>query len=530
MANKKKTEVVPDEVSMSEEEVYDVLRFAQSLGYNNAILTPMLISQRLKEITLTGISPDEATLNSAMVDPKNSEIALLEFSQDFEVKSQVYKKLLSYLSNMLSFDMTYESNGMLKDFKSKEYQNDLDIFKKFVDSFNYKEQFSSVVGELLRNEAAFYCKRVDDASGKMVLQELPANPNWTLIDGHSSYGLLYSMNLYWFIQPGVDLKMYPKFFADKYKQLWNDGTFKQYIPSLPANIRDSSWVYWQQIPMDVGWCFKFSPTVATRVPHFAPMFLDLIQQPLMRSLQKNSSIASAKKMIVGEIGTLKDANAKVKDQFNINPDTLGKFLAVVQSAVGEAIKVAAAPLNGLKGVEFTSDNELYSKYLNTALATSGVNTNLIFTSDVKQNVEETRLSLNVDEQDMYSLYPQFENFMDYHINRLTKKYKFKIHFEGTQFYNNREQRLDKQMTLLGNGIVLPQSIAAALGMSPFQFQRNLDEARAMGWTDNLTPVIAAAQMSGDTKKGRPSKSDSELSDSGSQTRGDGGNLSKGGKR
>lgn len=515
---------------MTEEEVYDVLKFAQSFGYNNAIITPFLLNSRLRDITLTNVTPDETTLNSAMADPKNNEIALLEFSQDFEQKSQVYKKLLSYLGGMLSFDMTYESIGTYKDFKSKEYQSDLDVFKRFVDSFNYKEQFSSVVGELLRNEAAFYVKRIDEYSGKMVLQELPAHPNWTLINGHSPYGLLFDFNMLFFIQPGIDLSGYPKFFADKYKKLWDSGVFKKYTPFMPANTRDSNYIYWQQIPLDIGWMWKFNPTMATRIPHFAPMFLDLIQQPLMRVLQKNTNIAAAKKMIVGEIGTIKDAQSKVKDQFNINPDTLGKFLAVVQTAVGDAIKVAAAPLNDMKGVEFKGENELYSKYLNTALATSGVNTNLIFTSDVKQNVEETRLSLNVDEQDMYSLYPQFENFMDYHINQLTKKYKFKIHFEGTQFYNNREQRLERQMTLMGNGIVMPNKIAAALGMSPFEFQRNLDEARANGWTDNLTPVIPAAQMSGEKQKGRPSKSDSDLSDSGSQTRENGSNLSRGGKK
>jgi len=522
-----------EEVLMTEEEVYDVLKFAQSLGYNNAIITPFLLNSRLKDISLTNRSPDEAALDSAMADPKNNEIALLEFSQDFEQKSQSYKKLLSFYGNMLSFDMTYDCvNGSYKDFKSKEYSADLDIFKKFIDSFNYKEQFSSVVGELLRNEAAFYCKRIDDSSKQMVLQELPANPTWTLINGHSAYGLLFDFNMYWFIQPGIDLRGYPRFFADKYKQLWDSGAFKGYSPFMPADTRNSSWTYWTQIPLDVGWMWKLNPTIATRIPKYAPMFLDLIQQPLMRALQKNINLSVSKRMVLGAVGTLKDTQAKVKDQFNINPDTLGKFLAVVQAAVGDAIKVAAAPLDDLKGVEFKSENELYSKYLDTAMSTSSGNINLISTPlDIKRNVEETKLSLNTDELEMESTYPQFENFIDYHVNKLTKKYKFKTHFEGTNFYNDRERRLEKQMTLMGNGIVMPNKIAAALGMSPFEFQRNLDEARASGWVENLTPVIAAAQMSGDSKpKGRPSKSDSELSDSGAQTRGDGENIAKGGKK
>ena len=526
----KKTKIIAEQ-ELTEQEVFNVLEFAQQLGYNNAIITPFLLNSRLRDITLTNRNPDEDTLNSAMSDPKNNEIALLEFSQDFEQKSQSYKKLLSFYGNMLSFDMTYDCvNGSYKDFKSKEYLADLDIFKKFVDSFNYREQFSSVVGELLRNEAAFYVKRIDDSSGKMVLQELPANPTWTLINGHSAYGLLFDFNMYWFIQPGIDLRGYPKFFADKYKQLWDGGAFQKYTPFMPADTRNSSWVYWTQIPLDVGWMWKFNPTIASRIPKFAPLFLDLIQQPLMRALQKNINLSVSKRMVLGSVGTL-DAQARVKDAFNINPDTLGKFLAVVQAAVGDAIKVAAAPLNDLKGVEFKSENEVYGKYLDTAISTSTGNVNLISNPlNVKRNIEENRLSLNTDEQEMYALYPQFENFMDYHINKLTKKYKFKIHFEGSQFYNNREQRLEKQMTLMGNGIVLPQKVSAALGMGVFEFQRQLDEARANGWVENLTPAIAAAQMSGDAKRGRPSKSDSDLSESGSQTHENGGNLTKGGKR
>jgi len=515
-----------EEVFLTEEEVYDVMLMAQQLGYNNAILTPMLINARIKDINLSPVAATETALNNALADPKNNELALMEFSQDFEITSQIYKKLISYLSNMLSFDITYEcSNIKYDDYKSRAYEKDLDILKKVVDSFDYRSQFSSVVGELIRNEAAFYCPRVD-TTGKMVLQELPASPTWTMINGRSVYGLLFDFNMYWFIQPGVDLKMYPKFFSDKYKTLWNDGAFQRYIPSMSATSRDTSWVYWQQIPIDVGWCFKFQPELATRVPHFSGMFLDLIQQPLMRALQKNVNMSVAKRMIVGEVGMLKDSQAKVKDQFSINPETLGKFLAVIQSAVGDSLKVAAAPLNNLKGVEFKSENDLYSKSLATTFATSGANTNLMFTSDVKQNVEETRLSLNVDEQDMYSLYPQFENFMDYHINKRTSKYKFKTHFEGSKFYNNREQRLKAQLDLTALGIVLPQKIGAAIGMNPFEFQRQLDEARSYGWVDKLTPIILNSQISANNQGGRPLKSASELSDSGSQTREDGGNLSK----
>jgi hypothetical protein len=50
----------------------------------------------------------------------------------------------------------------------------------------------------------------------------------------------------------------------------------------------------------------------------------------------------------------------------------------------------------------------------------------------------------------------------------------------------------------------------------------MEEARAMGWVDKLTPVKQASQMS-NKDGGRPKLDDGELSESGSQTREDGGN-------
>jgi hypothetical protein len=217
----------------------------------------------------------------------------------------------------------------------------------------------------------------------------------------------------------------------------------------------------------------------------------------------------------------------MKNQFNINPDTLGKFLSIVKTAVSEAIQVAALPLQNVKALNFDAENEIYDSYLKTTMASSGVNSNLIFTSDLKPNTIETQLSLNTDEQLMSSVYSQFNAFLNYHINKLTKKYKFSFQFEGTQFYNNRQQRLDTQITLADKGIVLPQKIAAAIGMKPQDFQRQMDEARAMGWVDNLTPIISGFQTSKEEVGGRPKKDDAELSDSGESTRSTGNNIPRG---
>lgn len=232
---------------------------------------------------------------------------------------------------------------------------------------------------------------------------------------------------------------------------------------------------------------------------------------------------------MGQVGISKDTQAKVRDQFNISADNLGKFLSLVKAAIGESLKVAAAPLENIQAFSFPAENGMYSSYLQTTLASAGINTDLIFTGTVRPNQMATQLSLNVDEQLMYALYPQFEAFMNYQINKLTKNFKFKCHFEGSQFFNNRQLRLDMQLDLASRGVILPQKIAAAIGMGPLEFQRQLDEARANGFADNLTPIILAGQATSDNKGGRPQKSDGELGEAGASTRETGGNIGRGGK-
>ncbi len=523
-----------DDVLLTEKEVNYVLAFSSALMngsiYGNAI-NPMMLNQRMKDITLSPLKATETSLNDALKDPKNSEILLQEFSQNFEIESQLYKRLLSYLGNMLSFDLTYVCNNIKEsgEYKSSAYKKDLDIVKGFFDKFDYRKEFTTVVHELLRNEAYFCCTRFE--GNQYLLQELPASPTYTMITGRWDYGLLFSFSMLWFINPGVDINMYPLFFKEKYTEVFKGMNKEGYIASLSPEARGSNyWVYWQDIDVNTGWCFKFLPEIATRVPVLTAMFLELIQQDFQRALQKNINMANAAKIVMGEVPTLKDTQAKPKDNFTISADYLGKFLAFVKAAIGESIKAAAIPLNNIKGIEFSSNNDMYKSYLKNVVASSGVNSNLIFTSDTKMNAIESQLSVNVDEQWLYSLYPQFEMFLNYQINKLTKKYKFNFKFEGSKFFNNYQQRFDNQMALVDKGIVLPQEIAASLGMNPFEFERQLEEARELGFVDKLTPILSSFQMSPKADAGgRPTKSTTKIGEDGEETRSSGGNLGRGGK-
>jgi len=468
------------------EETWSVIDFARAMSgmYGQTYVNPMLVNERLKDINLNPMAATQTALDDAMVSPKNSETALQEFSQDFELRSMIYKKLISYLANMLAFDVTYTSTAEPEDYSSAKYKKDQKAVETFLEKFEYKSELRIAVKEMLRNDAYFACFR--DVGDKYILQELP--PEYCKITGRWGRGFMFSFNMYWFLLPGVDVNMYPDFFKKKYKDIWVNSSTRDYNPSLAPELRaKSQWIYWVDIPVDLGVCFKLTPELATRLPYFTPLFSDLILQSLMRNLQKNISMAAASKIILGEVPLLnKEVKATVKDTMAISPDLLGKFMALVKSAISESIKMASAPLTNMRGISFDSDNEMYDSYARTVYALSGVNTNLIFTSDVKPNAIETQLSLNVDEQMMTDLYEQFNMFMNYQVNKLAKTFKFVIEFEGTNFFLNRDSRYDKAMGLFDKGIVMPQKIAAAIGMKPAQLRKHMEEAAAMGFMDKLT--------------------------------------------
>jgi hypothetical protein len=558
-----------DEPLLTVEETWSVIEFARSMSgmYNTSYLNPELVSGRLRDITLNPLQATENMLNEAMISPKNSETKLQEFSQSFELTSMVYKRLLSYLGNMLAFDITYTSNAEFEDYITPKYKKDNNTVEKFLERFDYKDGFHSAVKEMLRNDAYFAC--FIDAGDRFMLQELPSE--YCKITGRWEGGFLFSFNMYWFLQPGVDVNMYPAFFKKKAREIWGEAnTTRNYDPSLPPELRyRSSWIYWVDVPVTVGVCFKLTPELATRLPYFTPLFNDLVLQPLIRNLQKNIDMAAASKIVMGEVPLLnKDSKATVKDTIAITPDLLGKFMALMRSAISDAVRVASAPLTNIRGIEFESDNEMYDKYLRTALASSGVNTNLIFSSNIKPNAIETQLSLNVDEQLMIALYPQFENFLGYWVNKYTKTYKFKFSFEGTNFFLDRDSRFEKQVTLFNQGIVLPQKIAAALGMRPAQLRKHMEEGKATGFMDMLTvpsvinqkavleetnknqkdiiektaevnpPAVPVTKTTAKAptleptqpaKRGAPRKKASEISDEGENTRTQGTNIGRGGK-
>jgi hypothetical protein len=510
------------------EEVYDVLKFAQAAygGQFNGYFTPDLINARMKDISLSPQAATASQISAALLNPKENEQQLVGYSEYMELVSMLYKRILLYFSGLLSFDINYVALNVKdeSEYKSTKYKNDLGIVADFFDKFNIKQEFRVVLKQMLRQEAYFGILR--DDGERYTIQELPQQ--FCKLTGRWSNGLLFDFNMIWFWNGGVDINMYPAPFKRMYRDVYNVIKEKRYDPAIDIQFRTGGWVYWKQTsPKDGFVAFKLFPEIATVIPFLSPMMADAALQPVIRELQKNAYIAEASKLIVGQVEFIKDAVSKVKDSLSISPETLGKFLALMKAGIPDAIKVAAAPLANITGIEFDGNNEMYDSYLKSAASVSGVNSRLLYSFD-RQNVLETQLSLDIDQNVLRPVYHQLENMLDYWVNQRTKKYKFKFMLEGFNTKIDRDARLKDAMTLAESGIVLEQKIASAIGMSPFDFRRMLAEGRENKFVEKLTPILKAAQMPKEAidSSGRPKAADGDLSDSGAETREAGANEEK----
>ena len=496
---------------LSQEDVLDLLKFATTLGLN---YPQLLIGTARANAQLNG-------LDGYLDNPDGSELELARFSENLEIQSQIYRKIISYLGNMLAFDFTYSAKTKNRydkvDYTSPAYKKDLDYVENFFTRFDYKKEFVNITRQLLRKEVVFVLPRMEGE--KIVLQELPSSH--CRITGRGFYSYRFAFNFSYFFMDESKLDGYPQFFKDTYYEIKDSSGAKR----KPKIVKDYWWV---DIPEEVGFVFKFNLDTLRLIPVFSGLFKDLIDQETMRNLQKSSDMAAAQKIVLGQFGRVKDAQGKIGNNFDTDAKWVATFLTLLKNALGGEIKTGALPLEDIKAIEFTSQKDLYKDWLKTAISTSGINSNLIYAdSENRSNATETQLSMDVDSQLMEkSIYPQLESFLELYVNLGTKKYHFTFRFEGNSFYTDEKKRLDAVTNLMNYGFFLPQKVASALGMNPFEFYRQMEEAEALGLADKLKQMLNKSAPS--EEPGRPALEDDELSDSGTQTRGDAENIDRGG--
>ena len=477
---------------------WDFLEFSNTYRnqyYNSGYYTPDVINRQIKNINMNPIEATIEGIEQALKSPKDSETILRNYATNLEIQNMYYKRLIRYNSDMPCWNLNFDVVNLKKDseLKSKEFKDDLNILDDFCNKFNFKEEFSVALRQMIR-QGVFYCILRDDGD-KYVLQELP--PDFCIITGRHDYGLLFDFDMNWFIgNYGVDINMYPKVFKKMYRDIFRKITNK-YNPSSPVDNRNSTFVYWHQCsPSDGFWAWKISPELATIVPYYSALFTEMAMQPTVRRLQEDKYFIEASKLLVGIIGMNKDnKSGNANNQINITPDILGKFLGIARQGLASQIGLTALPMDDIKAVEFnTKERNMLTEYIKNITDQSTASSASLL-DDNKLNVHQSKLASAIDENFIMSIYPMFANFIEYYVNQRTKKYKFKITLCDFNTPDNRSERQSRFKDMAQMGIVDFQNVARIYDITPFELNRRLSISKSMGFENKLTSLLSLNNQS-----------------------------------
>jgi len=133
--------------------------------------------------------------------------------------------------------------------------------------------------------------------------------------------------------------------------------------------------------------------------------------------------------------------------------------------------------------------------------------------------------MNVDENIVRHMYSQFEDFLEFNINRLTNKFKFSFKFEGFNVYSDRAERYGNTIKMAQMGFADINRIAHIFGTDAFGLETRLMMSKSSDLLELLT-ILPNANTAFGEGRGRPSADEGELSEAGQQTRETEGNTNR----
>ena len=516
MANNDKQE------KLSYQEAWDFRTFMSEVtNIMNGYFTPDLREQALIGLNNNSLEPTYNKVIQALCNAVDNQKNLQAFTEWTEWADSIFKRMVQYYSNLLSFDLMITcTNATKKDYGTEAYKKDYKKVCDFLDGFDYKYEFRKVIKQIMRTETDYVWLRhnEDIKNTAYTLQVMPQS--YCKLTGYWEKGLLYDFDMNYFLQPSVDIDGFDTVFKTLFNKMFNDGKVTQsYNPMNNFNNRNGSFALWHQTSplyqrkergakklISGAWAFKFDMGNFAQVPFLSSVLKDAILNIPIQQLQYDKDVLSARAMLVGEIGMMNSMNER--DAMAMSPTTLGKFLSYIRNAIGKHVAVGAMPAKDVDLYQFEDKNEGMYANQSKSVASSGMSASrLIYNSD-KMSQEEMRNAILTDYNIMKNLYSQFNNFLNYYVNQLTTRFKFDFQFTGSNYNFERKDRQEFLMKLADKGIVLNSSaFASAFGINPVTFDRMLEQtASEDSWLNNLSTLQSVYTQSGknsEGKSGRP---------------------------
>lgn len=525
-----------NKIMLSEQELFDVMSFAQQIynaGNVYGAVTPSLLNNNLNLLNNKSNVPKSGDVEKALVNYIDNATALQEYTDFAESFDMIFKRILNYYVNMLSFNLSYAPVNVqdAEEYESEEFKADKRRVEKFLRAFDYKEEFRKVLKNVLKSETYYTWLRTNSGKtadleqepekvkklSKYTLQVMPQTH--CMITGYSELGLLYDVDMNYFLKAGVDINQFDPIFKKYFNETYGENKNPKYNPIAPFGNRNGTFAMWHQTSPEVGaWAFKFDSSNFNSTPFLAPMVKNVLTDNEVKALQNDANIIAAHGILAGEIPLLdKQKSGQVADAMAWKPSTFKTFMQLVSAGLDKNVKAVAMPAENIHFYQYENKNpEMLSDQLKITSGSGASASRIIYSSD-KVSQAELEAQITNDYNIVARMYSQFEAFLNYYINRKLKKYKYEFSFSGSTYAFINEPRNKAIMDLANVGIVLnPTVYAGLINMKPYEFEASLKEGHYGELTKLLTPLMSLHNQTKDS--GRPKSDSSDLTDGGSIAR------------
>lgn len=460
---------------------------------------------------------DKATFRTYMQNPKNNEKNLRNMSRFFYRASANYKRLVDYfakipllywnLSPRVDLNQRFSSTA-----KSTKEQSNETIIKKYYDmlvtltNMNMEHEFRKIMLIAFREDVFYgYCYSTKES---FFIDQM--DPDYCRIvsveDGVFNYEFDFS-------------------YYDS-----NPAQVETLAPALAAQynayLRDKTNMKWQLIDPKEAICIKVNEDSPMEViPPLVGIFEDLIDLIDYKSLVRNREEIYNYKLLVEHIPVRSDSNST--DDFTIDLDTAVAFHERTSEAVPEQVGVVVSPMK-IDSIEFkrdTTEVDLIAQAVRNLFDNSGVSA-MLFNSD-KSGKVGLEASIRTDEMVSFALLRQLERWVRRYLKYHSTGTKFEFRFLDISEFN-KDNYTNMELALANAGMPNKLTIMASRGVNPLTaLSEMVFENEILNLPDNLIPLQSAhTQSSNDPNNqgGRPAMNESDLSDSGMQSRDDGNNI------
>lgn len=456
------------------------------------------VTKTSRQTTLNSYSKDNVV--SYLQNISSNENNLRNLSRYLFYRSQVYFRLVMYNATMFDLNAravipaydpikTNNPNKMLK-----SYYETL----QWLERMNLQHEFLSVLINNFVEDVFYGCCWIDE-TGMFVLQLPPENCkiNGKYFTGDFSFS--------------VDMSYYKKY---EYLIEYLGEPFTTMYNAYGGDNANR----WQQMPDEYALCTKYRlESWETICPPYSGLFIDLIGLLNLADVQAVADEQQIYKLITATIPLLD--NSDVPDDWAVDVDTALDYYRKLENALPPYIGSVISPIP-LDTISFnedqTTDTTRVQKATKEVLNTSGgaqiLNSSTISGAEAFKSATKSDTELAIS-----SLLGQIQGWTNRMLSYLVSdpaKVKF---FEVSSYTKDAfKESLQKDMNY---GFVSALAINSLNGFSELDtLALNYLERDVLKLNEKFVPYQTASTQSGNGENGAPEKSDTEISDEGSETR------------